>query len=115
MSVSMRWYGDDVTKRIRQAQIKALRDSAEHILTEANKTNPYREGTLERSGSTDVDEEEMQASVYYDTPYAIKVHEEPGLEYTDPKARWKWLEMTVKEQVDNVREYIRKRLEDAHK
>ena len=114
MSVSMRWYGDDVTKRIRQAQIKALRDSVEHLLTEANKTNPYREGTLERSGSTDVDEISMQASVYYDTPYAIRVHEEPGLRYTDPKARWKWLEMTVKEQTDKVVEYIRKHLEDAH-
>jgi hypothetical protein len=115
MSVFMRWYGDDVTKKIRQAQARALHDSAEHILTEANKSNPYREGTLERSGSTDVDEETMQASVFYDTPYAIRVHEEPGLEYTDPKARWKWLEMTVKEQTDRVVEYIRKHLEDAHR
>ena len=114
MSVFMRWYGDDVKKKIQEAQVKALRDSVEYLLTEANKTNPYREGTLERSGSTDVDEISMQASVYYDTPYAIRVHEEPGLRYTDPKARWKWLEMTVKEQTDKVVEYIRKHLEDAH-
>jgi hypothetical protein len=115
MSVFMRWYGDDVKKKINQAQIKALRDSVEHLLTEANKTNPYREGTLERSGSTDVDESSLQGSVYYDTPYAIRMHEEPGLKYTDPKARWKWLEMTVKEQTDRVVEYIRKHLEDAHR
>ena len=115
MSTTMKWHGDEVIKKIHEAQVKALRDSVEHLLTEANKTNPYREGTLERSGSTDVDEIEMQASVYYDTPYAIKVHEEPGLNYTDPKARWKWLEMTVKEQTDKVIEYIKKCLEDAHK
>ena len=114
MSTTMKWYGDEVIKKIHEAQVKALRDSVEHLLTEANKTNPYREGTLERSGSTDVDEISMQASVYYDTPYAIRVHEEPGLRYTDPKARWKWLEMTVKEQTDKVVEYIRKHLEDAH-
>ena len=115
MSTTMKWHGDEVIKKIHEAQVKALRDSVEHLLTEANKTNPYREGTLERSGSTDVDEIEMQASVYYDTPYAIRMHEEPGLNYTDPKARWKWLEMTVKEQTDKVDEYIRKHLEDAHK
>ena len=115
MSVFMRWYGDDVKKKIQEAQVRALRDSVEYLLTEANKTNPYREGTLERSGSTDVDEIAMQASVYYDTPYAIRVHEEPGLRYTDPKARWKWLELTVNEQADRVVEYIRKHLEDAHK
>lgn len=115
MSTTMKWHGDEVIKKIHEAQVKALRDSVEHLLTEANKTNPYREGTLERSGSTDVDEGAMQASVYYDTPYAIRVHEEPGLNYTDPKARWKWLEMTVKEQTDKVVEYIRKHLEDAHK
>ena len=115
MSVFMRWYGDDVKKKIQEAQVRALRDSVEYLLTEANKTNPYREGTLERSGSTDVDEIAMQASVYYDTPYAIRVHEEPGLRYTDPKARWKWLELTVNEQADRVVEYIRRYLEEAHK
>jgi hypothetical protein len=57
----------------------------------------------------------MQASVYYDTPYAIRMHEEPGLNYTDPKARWKWLELTVNEQADRVVEYIRRHLEEAHK
>jgi len=115
MSTTMKWHGDEVIKKIHEAQVKALRDSVEHLLTEANKTNPYREGTLERSGSTDVDEGAMQASVYYDTPYAIRVHEEPGLNYTDPKARWKWLEMTVKEQTDKVLEYIKRSLEEAHK
>lgn len=115
MSTTMKWHGDEVIKKIHEAQVKALRDSVEHLLTEANKTNPYREGTLERSGSTDVDEISMQASVYYDTPYAIRVHEEPGLRYTDPKARWKWLELTVNEQADRVVEYIRKNLEDAHR
>lgn len=115
MSTTMKWHGDEVIKKIHEAQVKALRDSVEHLLTEANKTNPYREGTLERSGSTDVDESSLQGSVYYDTPYAIRMHEEPGLKYTDPKARWKWLEMTVKEQTDKVVEYIRKHLEDAHK
>ena len=115
MSTTMKWHGDEVIKKIHEAQVKALRDSVEHLLTEANKTNPYREGTLERSGSTDVDEGAMQASVYYDTPYAIRMHEEPGLKYTDPKARWKWLEMTVKEQADKVVEYIKRSLEDAHK
>ena len=115
MSTTMKWYGDEVIKKIHEAQVKALRDSVEHLLTEANKTNPYREGTLERSGSTDVDESSLQGSVYYDTPYAIRMHEEPGLKYTDPKARWKWLEMTVKEQADKVVEYIKRSLEEAHK
>jgi len=115
MSTTMKWHGDEVIKKIHEAQVKALRDSVEHLLTEANKTNPYREGTLERSGSTDVDESSLQGSVYYDTPYAIRMHEEPGLKYTDPKARWKWLEMTVKEQADKVVEYIKRSLEEAHK
>lgn len=113
MSVFMRWYGDDVKKKLYKAAAGALRDSAEHLLTEANKTNPYREGTLERSGSTLVDEKSLEAVVYYDTPYAIRMHEEPGLNYTDPKARWKWLEMTVNEQADNVQKYIAQKIGEA--
>jgi len=115
MTARMRWHGEEVKKKVIAAASKALQDSAEHVLTESNKTNPYREGVLERSGATSFDQQGLEAAVYYDTPYAIKVHEQPGLKYSDPKARWKWLEMTVKEQANRVVQFIADRLREAHR
>ena len=102
----MEWMGDKVTEDVIAAGIKALRESAEHVGTEANKTAPIDEGTLRRSMGVSVDESEGQAVISYDTEYALRLHEETGFRFSDPSARRKWLELTVQEQQAAVRNYI---------
>lgn len=68
--------------------MQAIHDGAEHILTESINETPIKSGTLRRSGTvTDVPSEE---SVYvsYNTPYAIKQHEDLSLHHNDGKAKY---------------------------
>lgn len=69
-----------------------LRDAVEFLLTEANKNVPHDEGTLERSGSASV--AGLRGAVSYDTPYAVRQHEDLTLRH-DGKGRAKWLELTL--------------------
>lgn len=70
--------------------------AVEHLLTEANKHVPHDEGTLERSGRTGVavTGKGVQGSVSYDTPYAVRQHEDLTLNH-DGKGEAKWLENTM--------------------
>ena len=83
----------------------AHRDIAEGMLTEANKTVPNDEGTLEGSGDTDHDKD--MAAVGYDTKYAIRLHESAPGEYNfKGNGRRKWLEHTINEQTKKFLDYI---------
>jgi hypothetical protein len=85
-------------------------------LQESNKIVPHDEGTLERSGNTDVhvSTKGVDASVYYDTPYAVRLHEHP--EYTFQNGRQgKWLESTIEKNQDKVKEYLLDKYSDVFK
>ncbi|WP_404959015.1 hypothetical protein [Streptomyces sp. 147326] len=60
----------------RAGAIRGLRLAAEHILAESRKRVPIEEATLERSGTATVDEADLKAAISYDTPYAVRQHEE---------------------------------------
>ncbi len=96
--------------KLRRACEEALGDAAEHILEEANRTIPIEEGVLTGSGSTDVDG--GKASIFYDTPYAARQHEDTSLRH-DPGRRAKWLELTLTERADFVRDFFVRRLGGA--
>lgn len=83
---------------------KGMRLVVEFLLTEANKQVPHDEGTLERSGDTGVavDGSTVRGSVSYDTPYAVRQHEDMGLHHHG-KGRSKWLENAMAENADTVR------------
>ena len=84
---------------------RALTDAAEHLLEQANRTVPIEEGTLKRSGVVSVDRERLEAAVSYDTPYAVRQHEDTRLRHNDGR-RAKWLERTFAERGDAVAAYI---------
>lgn len=48
----------------------------EHILAESNKIIPLEEGTLMRSGQVAMDPNALVGTISYDTPYAVRQHEE---------------------------------------
>ena len=96
---------DRVKSEAEKMKENAHRDIAEGMLTEANKTVPHDEGTLERSGTADYNEN--MAAVGYDTPYAIRLHESAPGEYSfRGNGRRKWLEQTINEEMNNLLRYI---------
>lgn len=86
---------------------KGVALAVEHVLTEANKHVPHDEGTLERSGRTGVavTGKGVKGSVSYDTPYAVRQHEDMTLNH-DGKGEAKWLENTLAVEADTVRSII---------
>ena len=82
---------------------KGVRDAVEFLLTESNKSVPHDEGTLERSGEASVDG--TRGAVSYDTPYAVKQHEDMSLHH-DGKGQAKWLELTMAQERDAVGQII---------
>lgn len=72
----------------------------EFLLTEANRHVPHDEGTLERSGQATVDG--TRGAVSYDTPYAVRQHEDMTLAH-DGKGEAKWLETTFGREASTAR------------
>ncbi|QIK82988.1 hypothetical protein [Sanguibacter sp. HDW7] len=86
---------------LRTAAAAGLKVGAEVVLAESRKVVPIEEATLSRSGATDVDEATLTASVSYDTPYAVRQHEE--LDYRHDEGRQaKYLEGPLLEHRDQA-------------
>lgn len=90
----VKWYGDRAKAAVRKGAARGLELGAEHVLEEANRIVPIENGDLERSGVASVDESALQAAVSYDTPYAVRQHEE--LDYQHDEGRQaKYLETAL--------------------
>jgi len=63
-------------------------------LAESNKMIPLEEGTLMRSGTTSLDEATLTGTISYDTPYAVRQHEELTWRHA-PGRQAKYLETAV--------------------
>lgn len=92
-----------IAKGITPGAEKGLRLAVEHLLTEANKNVPHDEGTLERSGTASVDG--TRGAVSYDTPYAVRQHEDMSLRH-DGKGKPKWLETTLASEKQTVAQIV---------
>ncbi|MGW0465419.1 hypothetical protein ACWDX6_09135 [Streptomyces sp. NPDC003027] len=101
----LRWNGDAATTAIREAAARGLLLGAEHVLSASRQRVPIAEGTLERSGATSVDEQQMTAAVSYDTPYARRVHEDMTARHA-PGRTAKFLEGVLPETAGEVQALI---------
>ncbi len=89
----------------------AIEDACQHVLNAANARVPIQEGHLERSGDTVVDRSELKGYVFYDTPYAVRQHEE--LDYRHAPGRTaKYLELAAMEEAATVETIIATRLRE---
>jgi hypothetical protein len=82
---------DNVDESIRGAAYRGLLIAGEHVLGESNKTVPIEEYTLGRSGTVTGDRSRLRAAVSYDTPYAVRQHEDMTFRH-DPGRTAKYLE-----------------------
>ncbi|MEU8950898.1 hypothetical protein [Streptomyces sp. NPDC048489] len=99
------WNGDTALAAIRAGALRGVRLGAEHLLEVSRQRVPIEEGTLERSGVVSVDEGDLTAAVSYDTPYAVRQHEE--LDYRHDTGREaKYLEKPLREESDTIQDII---------
>jgi hypothetical protein len=86
------WHGPKVERVLRAAAADAVLVVCEYLLTESNAQVPLDEGVLERSGVATVDEAALKGAVSYDTPYAVRQHEDMSFRHA-PGRNAKFLEL----------------------
>lgn len=103
---------DDVLRQLAEAERK-VRDGVneglylggEHVLGESNAHTPIEEGPLERSGKVTQDPDQFKVAVSYNTPYAVRQHED--LTYAhDPGRTAKFLENAFNAEAATVAQIV---------
>ncbi|MCD7440234.1 minor capsid protein [Streptomyces lincolnensis] len=90
----LRFNAAPAERELRQAAARGLLLGAEHVLGVSNDRVPLDEAALQRSGTTSVDEPSLTAMVSYDTPYAVRQHEELDYRHA-PGREAKYLENSL--------------------
>lgn len=112
ISYELHWGGKAAEDALRGAAAEGLRLAAEHLLQASRERVPIEEGTLERSGTVTVDEAALQAAVSYDTPYAVRQHEDMSLRH-DAGRHAKYLEGPARSEADTMQDIIAARIRRA--
>ena len=94
-----------ILARINKGAARGVQMAAEHVLGEANEKAPIEEGTLIRSGVASSDPKKLIGAVSYNTPYAVRQHEDMALNH-DAGREAKWLENTLNAEADACRTII---------
>lgn len=84
---------------------RGLHLATEHVLGVARTRVPIEEGTLERSGTASVDEDTLTGAVSFDTPYAVRQHEDMDLKH-DAGRQAKYLESALASERQTCRDLI---------
>lgn len=107
--MGMQWNGDVVRQAIERSAKEAARKGAEHIKERAVQRTPLETGALRNSAK--VTTSGKTAAVSYNTPYAVKQHEEVGYQHGDGEA--KFLENTVRAEQGAVQNIIAEEVRKA--
>jgi hypothetical protein len=94
-----------ITELMKAAAVQAVTEVSEDILTEANDRSPLDEGDLVRSGEVTVFPDQLAAAITYDTPYAVRQHEDVTLNHPR-QGEHHWLEHVVEENADRYFQHI---------
>lgn len=92
-----------VKDKIEEGKRKGLTLSLQHVLAASDATIPHETGHLETTGDYDIDDsgDDLRGSVYYDTVYARRQHEE--MDWThDAGRRAKYLELAALEELATI-------------
>ncbi|MBK3563226.1 MULTISPECIES: hypothetical protein [unclassified Streptomyces] len=71
----LRFNGAPAARAMREGAARGLLLAAEHVLQQSQELVPLDESPLLQSGTASVDAPSLTAAVSYDTPYAVKQHE----------------------------------------
>lgn len=84
---------------------EGLVQAARVVLQAANQVVPYDTGALAGTGIFDYDPKEQVASVYYDSVYAGRLHQNPSFRFKNGR-RGKWLSYTFGQSRTHVLQYF---------
>lgn len=70
-------------EQITKAAIKGMKITAQNILGESLKLVPIDSGTLQKSGNVKVNQDALTTTISYNTPYALKQHEDGSLDHSE--------------------------------
>lgn len=118
ITTRIKWHGDIISAKFDNALNEGLFESAHELLKRAGDSVPHDAGVLEASGTVRADAHPDSQSIFnaaeglvsqenaypqvgarkvvyvsYNTPYAIRVHEDPAMQFQG-KGRHKFLEAT---------------------
>lgn len=96
---------DQLDEVVDEAAVRGLKIAMEHLLQVSREEVPHEEGTLERSGTPSVDPATLTGAVSYDTPYAIKQHEDLTLLH-DEGRKAKYLEDPFDAEAQTIQEIV---------
>lgn len=108
VKIKLDWNGPQINELVHHKAAKGLRAAANVLLDESRKEVPLDTGALSRSGAVDVNEGDLSATVSYDTPYAVRWHEEDANFQRGRKK--KYLEDPLNNNRDRLLEYIRQQM-----
>lgn len=95
VKVDMRFDEQGVLALLRGGTLAGLKLAGEHVLQLSRQKVPLEEGTLERSGEVS-DDGALTVAVSYDTPYAVRQHEDMTLRHAAGRSA-KYLETAMGE------------------
>ena len=102
---NVNWFGDDVKKKVMTANEKAITLGLEFIKQESVKVAPKDTGMMEKSAQVTIAADRKTGYVSYDTPYAIRQHEE--LDYHHAEGRIaKYLELPLQQNAKKALEIM---------
>lgn len=107
--MAVEWDGDKVADAISQAARQGLRDAAEYTRERAVQRTPVMDGVLRNSAK--VSQDGLTAAISFNTPYAIKQHEELGYRHKDGEA--KYLENTMRAERGMIQQIIVNKIRKA--
>lgn len=93
---NVNWFGDDVKKKVMTANEKAITLGLEFIKQESVKVAPKDTGMMEKSAQVTIAADGKTGYVSYDTPYAIRQHEELGYRHAEGRIA-KYLELPLQQ------------------
>lgn len=99
-------------RAMRKGAAEGVFDAAQHVLGEAVDVAPIEEGTLVRSGFVSTSSDGLQAAVSFDTPYAVRQHEDQSYRHDAGKTA-KYLEGPLVREKATVQRIIHKRIAQA--
>ncbi len=103
------WFGDDVHKKVMSATERGLIKGLEFVKQESVKIVPKDTGMLEKSASVKISNDSKQGAVSYDTPYAIRQHEELGYRHAEGRTA-KYLEIPFQQNQGKALEIMQREI-----
>lgn len=98
-----------VEAKMNQSAKRGLKAALDYLATESKKQVPLDKGPLQHSCYVDISSDGKSGTVSYDTPYAVRQHEERGYHHQRGR-KAKYLEDPVNSKAirDNMRELMRR-------